>query len=49
MCEIPIRAFEAERRFVLDLSTYLHAKFQNGLKLIGHVIPPVIVAERARW
>lgn len=46
MCEIPIRDFEAEGRFVLGLSTHPHAKLQNGLEFIGRIVPPLIVAKR---
>lgn len=49
MREIPIRDFEAERRFVLDLGTHPYAEFQNGLEFIGRIVPPVVVAKCMRW
>ena len=48
MREMPIRDFETERRFVLDLGTHPHAEFQNGLEFIVRVVPPVVVAECVR-
>lgn len=43
MREIPICDFEAECRFVLDLGTHSHTKFQYGLEFIGRVVPLVVV------
>jgi hypothetical protein len=48
MCAKLLTSGLSNRLFVLNLCPQPHTEFQNPLKLLGVIMPPVIVADRVR-